>query len=121
MDDSSRVQCALPPFVEGQGVRHKLGQARKVSHLNAPGHLLGAKEKLTPHLRTPPRVLGKIALSETLAPAEPPTMDDIEARRIARELVGLHRDGAISGHQDPEARFYAQLIHTFGGTYSEHA
>ena len=43
--------------------------------------------------------------------------DDPEARRIAGELVKLHRDGAIKGPDDPEAAFYAHLIHTFGATY----
>ena len=40
-----------------------------------------------------------------------------DAHRIAGELVKLHRDGAFSGPGDPEAEFYAQLIHMFGGTY----
>ena len=42
--------------------------------------------------------------------------DDPEARRVAGELVKLHRDGAIKGADDPEAAFYAQVIHTFGAT-----
>jgi hypothetical protein len=29
----------------------------------------------------------------------------------------MHRDGAIKGAGDPEARFYAAVLHTFGGTY----
>jgi hypothetical protein len=40
-----------------------------------------------------------------------------EAQRIAGELVKMHRDGAIKGAGDPEARFYAAVLHTFGGTY----
>jgi hypothetical protein len=39
-----------------------------------------------------------------------------EAQRIAGELVKMHRDGAIGG-EDLEAQFYAQVLHTFGGTY----
>ena len=45
-------------------------------------------------------------------------VDEPEARLIAAELVKLHRDGAISGPDDPEARFFADLIHTFGSTYT---
>ena len=41
--------------------------------------------------------------------------DDPEARRIAGELVKLYRAGAIKGVGDPEAQFYAHLIHTVGG------
>ena len=41
-----------------------------------------------------------------------------EAQRIAGELIKLHRDGAISGADDPEARFWAKLIHNFGATYT---
>jgi hypothetical protein len=49
---------------------------------------------------------------------EPVFEHDQEARRIAAELVKLHRDGAISGPDDSEARFWANLIHTFGATYN---
>jgi hypothetical protein len=45
-------------------------------------------------------------------------VDDPEARRIVAELAKLYRDGAISGPDDPEARFWAKLIHTFGATYT---
>ena len=41
-----------------------------------------------------------------------------EAERIAKELVKLRDAGAISGApDDPEARFYAQVIHTFEGEF----
>jgi hypothetical protein len=39
-----------------------------------------------------------------------------EARRIAKELVKLHRDGAIKTAGD--ASFYANLIRDFGTTYA---
>jgi hypothetical protein len=42
---------------------------------------------------------------------------DAEARRVAGELVKLHKAGAISGPEDPEARFYACLLHTFEGEF----
>jgi hypothetical protein len=29
----------------------------------------------------------------------------------------MHGDGAIKDADDPEARFYAQVLHTFGETY----
>ena len=50
--------------------------------------------------------------------ADSPRSEDPEARRIAAELVKLHRDSAISGPNDPEARCWAKLIHTFGATYT---
>ena len=40
-----------------------------------------------------------------------------EAVKPLARLFGRHRDGAITGPDDPEARFYASLIHTLGGTY----
>lgn len=40
-----------------------------------------------------------------------------EAKRIAGELAKMHRDAAIRGAEDPEARFYAQVLHTFGRTF----
>lgn len=50
---------------------------------------------------------------------EQPSLDrNAEARRIAAELMKLYRDRAIKGPDDPDARFYAHLIHTFGGTYA---
>ncbi len=39
-----------------------------------------------------------------------------EARRIAGELVKLHQRGIVKDATDPEARFYAAMIHQFGGT-----
>jgi hypothetical protein len=65
-----------------------------------------------------PRVWGRITVDETPAPApapEKPAHD--EAKRVAGELVKLHRAGAIADDSDPEARFYAHVIHLFGGTY----
>ena len=54
----------------------------------------------------------------TLTPAEqPPVVEEPEARRIAGELLKLQKDGAIAGSNDSDARFYATLLHTFGGTY----
>ena len=44
--------------------------------------------------------------------------DDLEAHRIARELLKLHRDGAIKGADDSDARLFAAIIHTFGATYN---
>ena len=41
----------------------------------------------------------------------------MEAHRIAAELLKLHRDGAISGPDDSDARLFATVIHTFGATY----
>ena len=42
---------------------------------------------------------------------------DGEARRISYELLKLHRDGAIK--EPADASFYANLIHTFGATYTK--
>jgi hypothetical protein len=53
-----------------------------------------------------------IGPSPELSPA-----DLAEARRIAGELVKLHKAGAIKDADDPEAAFYAHLIHAFGGTF----
>ena len=52
--------------------------------------------------------------------ANSPKAGDPEARRIAEELVKMHHDGAISGPDDPEAHFYATLIHVFVATYQGH-
>ena len=55
------------------------------------------------------------------SPLEPDTPQfETEARRIADELVRLHQDGAIPtrGAQDPDACFYASLLHSFEATYT---
>ena len=44
-----------------------------------------------------------------------PPDTDPEARRIAAELSKLHKAGAIKNEQD--AKFYANVVKTFGGTY----
>ena len=43
---------------------------------------------------------------------------NVEARRIADELVKLHESGAIKSEQD--ASFYANLVHLFGASFSAH-
>jgi hypothetical protein len=50
--------------------------------------------------------------ADTSGPGLSPA-DLAEARRIATELVKLHRAGAIRDAQDPEASFYANLIQSF--------
>ena len=39
-----------------------------------------------------------------------------EDHRIAGELFKLHQSGVIKGADDPEAVFYANLVHLFGAT-----
>jgi hypothetical protein len=114
----------LPPWSERE-LRHKLAEARKVAHRLPDGYLLGGVRCDLPSRQEPerpPRILGRITLPETaLASAEAEAsganVDDVEARRIALELVKLHRAGAIAGPDDPRARFYAHVIHSFGATY----
>ena len=53
--------------------------------------------------------------SSRIRPRTAPTLN--EARRIAYELLKLHRDGAIK--EPADASFYANLIHTFGATYTK--
>lgn len=53
--------------------------------------------------------------------AETVSATDQEARRIAGELVKLHRDGHIAGPLDPEARFMAAALATFEATYQPEA
>jgi hypothetical protein len=55
--------------------------------------------------------------STALEPGTP--QFEIEARRIADELERLHRDGAIANKsvQDPDASFYANLLHGFDAIY----
>jgi hypothetical protein len=54
--------------------------------------------------------------SEKSAANPLPPEDLTEARRIARELVKLHRDGAIKTMGAPS--FYANLVRDFGATYA---
>ena len=126
----------LPPWSDRE-LRHKLSEARKVTHCEPAGHLIGNRSNLScrPEPDKPPRILGRITLREksvALAESHPvegrvlqadpevdsPRTEDSEARRIAVELVKLHRDGAIKGAHDPDARLFAAIIHTFGATYN---
>jgi hypothetical protein len=114
-----------PPWSQHE-LRHKLSEVRKVSHLKPLGHLLSEGGKITPQPSSPPRVLGRIILPDTAegdpgpltANEQPLVADEAEARRIAAELGNLHRDGAIGGPDDPDARLFAAVIRTFGGTYT---
>jgi hypothetical protein len=63
--------------------------------------------------RTPPPAHpAETSQKTTLQPDAP----ESEARRIATELVRLHRDGAVASQAD--ASFYAHLLRDFGATYT---
>jgi hypothetical protein len=68
----------------------------------------------------PTEPLQKIATSTEKKPQTSEVLSDAElteAHRIAAELAKLHRDGVISGPDDPQAVFYATLVRDFGGSY----
>jgi hypothetical protein len=137
------ARCS-PPWSETE-LRHKLVDAFNLTrHPQPRGYLSGITHrhaigfsrpeirvyKLAPLLGEKPEdkeagVTNQGPSSQKTVP--PPTDSKIsvasaaksgEAKRLAGELLKLHRDGAISGPGDPEAEFYAQVIHTFGGTYT---
>ena len=56
----------------------------------------------------PPRPAASVASDD------PSPIKLTEDHRIAGELVKLHRSGVIKGADDPEAVFYANLVHLFG-------
>lgn len=58
----------------------------------------------------PPLSNEPVAISIATSP------QDIEAHRMAAELMKLHQFGIISGADDPDARFFAKVIHQFHGT-----
>jgi hypothetical protein len=37
---------------------------------------------------------------------------------VAAEWAKLHRDGAFNGADDPDAKLFTAIIHTFGATYT---
>lgn len=51
---------------------------------------------------------------------QPVLSDDDESRRIAGELGAALRMGFITGPDDPEARFIAQVVHLFKGRVLEY-
>jgi hypothetical protein len=61
LDYNERCQ---PPWNEGE-LRHKLSEARKVTHQHPRGHLLGSDGKVAPP-PPPPRILGRRILKESL-------------------------------------------------------
>ena len=104
-----------PPWSERE-LKHKLADANKVQHHEPEGYLLGRSEE--PKRPAPPRIIGRITLPEPESELSASSVPhDDEARRVASELVKLHRDGAIAGADDSEAIFYANLLHSFGATY----
>jgi hypothetical protein len=90
---------------------------RKFSLRDQRGHSLKAPQVCRRRaVKDPPRIIGRIPFRRlTSTPRVPVDMG--EARRIAGELAKLYRDGLISGARDPEATFYAWLVHTFDATY----
>ena len=131
-----------PPWSK-KDLEHKLDDAAKVMRHSKPrGYLLGERGPVAPEEAEPSVTVFDVDITEPLpgppavkraepatplaptqpaAKAEPPpppaaateTEELTEARRIAGELVKLHKARAISGPDDPEARFYACLIRDF--------
>ena len=73
---------------------------------------------------TPPLVCpknGENAEKSPVTDTEPAGLTAAElakARRIAGELVKLHKAGAINGAEDPEATFYACLLRDLNATFT---
>ena len=116
-----------PPWSELE-LRHKLISAGKLTRTCKPkGHLLKGKAPQQNHVPVPPKpehIIWQVE-PEPLPnkrerdegePKHVSEPDTTEASRIAGELVKLYEAGAISGPDDPEAVFYACIIHQFGGT-----
>ena len=58
------------------------------------------------------RIIGRISFPKRApAPEIHKAVSDVEAHRIADELMKLYQDGVISGPSDPEARFFAADSH----------
>jgi hypothetical protein len=124
-----------PPWSEAE-LRHKLESAGKLSRHPYPrGYLaslsLGISHRNAVGISRPLIQVVKLApLASEMEPTEQrakresspvksgsPDEESGEAKRIAGELVKLHRARAFAGANDPEAPFYAALLHTFGGSY----
>lgn len=132
------AKCS-PPWSEAE-LRHKLADAANLTRHSQPrGHLSGVTHRHAVGISIPqvwtvktaplvkPGSFSPSCEEKEIAPPRPAaadnpapqadSLDEAEAKRIANELLKAHKDGAITGPGDPEAQFYAQLIHTFGGTY----
>jgi hypothetical protein len=128
-----------PPWSEAE-LRHKLADAAKLTrHPKLRGHLSGITHRDAVGISIPQLFKVKLAPlvepgsrspkfeEEEIAPPRPAVAEDsapradrpdeAEAKRIAGELVKAHKDGAISGPDDPELPLDAEAIHLFGGTY----
>ena len=99
-------------------------------------HSLAGPKIERPYTADPSSATGVLGVSETTdrendvcrpswdaggaeRPSEESGIDtDVEARRIADELVKLHEAGAIKSEQD--ASFYANLVHRFGASFTAH-
>ena len=123
------------------GVRSVMPRARKsennvVNVVKVYHHSLAGPKIERPHPTDPSSAMGVLDVSETTdrendecrptrdaGGAERPNGEsgidrDVEARRIAHELVKLHEAGAIKSEQD--ASFYANLVHLFCASFSAH-
>jgi hypothetical protein len=106
-------------YLSGITHRHAIGISRPEIRVYKLAPLFGEKPEdkeagVTNQGPSSPKTVPPPADSETSTST---VAESAEAKRVAGELLKLHRDGTISGPRDPEANFYAQVILTFGGTY----
>ena len=92
----------LPPWSDRE-LRHKLSEARKVTHCEPAGHLIGNRSNLScrPEPDKPPRILGRITLREksvALAESHPVEVESCKPilRSTLRELKILRLAGLLS-------------------------
>lgn len=124
-----------PPWTEKE-LDHKLDSAAKVTRHSRPrGYLLGERDSMSSGVEPSVTIL-RVDTGEPLpgekqqlspkensersvsSVSEQLSAEDLaEAARIAGELLKLRDAGAMSGLDDPEARFFASVIHVFGGEF----
>ena len=116
--ESDTPQLADPSLARGDLIGPKNTSAHTPNRPQITENLVNIREVSHTFAAELPE---KIATSTEKEPKKNEGLSDAElteAHRIAAELVKLHRDGVISGPDDPQAVFYATLVRDFGASYT---
>jgi hypothetical protein len=89
LDYNARCQ---PPWSESE-LRHKLSEARKVTHQHPRGHLLGRDGQISSPPPPPPRILGRRILKESL---RAPKDSEPTVASVAEKVPESDKDSEIS-------------------------
>jgi hypothetical protein len=119
-DFLERCRAAMVPYRTEEQIADKLASIERSVRSFRGAYPTQPPLEIKPVQTTSERRPFKVVKCSKASPEQLSSEELTEARRIAAELVKLYQVGAISGPDDPEALFYANLIRQADASFTGH-